>query len=113
LIRPALYGSYHRIWPVAAEAGEDEPGAPPCVGEADIVGPICGSGGFFAKEGSFPQGEARDLVAGFTPGASGMSMAAHYNSHPRPAEVLVDGAAWKTIRRRETYDDLVAPEILD
>lgn len=113
LIRPALYGSYHRIWPVAAEAAEDDPGTPPYAGEADIVGPICESGDFFAKERSFPEVKAGDLISVFTAGAYGMTMASNYNSHPRPVEVLVDGASWRVIRRRETYDDLVAPEIVD
>lgn len=113
LIRPSLYGSYHRIWPVAAPAAEDEPGAPPAAGEADVVGPICESGDFFAKDRPFPEVHAGDLLAVFSAGAYGMSMASNYNSQPRPVEVLVDGASWRVVRRRETYDDLVAPELVD
>jgi diaminopimelate decarboxylase len=113
LIRPALYGSYHRIWPVAAGAAEDEPGAPALAGEADIVGPICESGDFFAKDRAFPEVSPGDLLAVFSAGAYGMSMASNYNSHPRPVEVLVDGAGFRVIRRRETYDDLVAPEMVE
>jgi diaminopimelate decarboxylase len=113
LIRPSLYGSYHRIWPVAAAAGEDEPGAPPLEGEADIVGPICESGDFFAKDRPFPAVKEGDFLAVFSAGAYGMSMASNYNSQPRPAEVLVDGAQVRLIRRRETYDDLVAQEVVD
>jgi diaminopimelate decarboxylase len=111
LIRPSLYGSYHRIWPVAAAAEEGEPGAPEAVGEADIVGPICESGDFFAKDRRFPEVKAGDLLAVFSAGAYGMSMASNYNSRPRAAEVLVDGAGWRVVRRRETYDDLIAAEV--
>jgi diaminopimelate decarboxylase len=113
LIRPSLYGSYHRIWPVEAAAAEDAPGAPAYAGEADIVGPICESGDFFAKDRPFPAVKAGDLLAVFSAGAYGMSMASNYNSHPRPAEILVDGAGFKVIRRRETYDDLVAAEVVE
>jgi len=113
LIRPSLYGSYHRIWPVAAAAAEGDPGAPPLAGEADIVGPICESGDFFAKDRPFPAVKAGDLVAVFSAGAYGMSMASNYNSHPRPAEILVDGKSYTLIRRRETFDDLIAAEVID
>lgn len=113
LIRPSLYGSYHRIWPVEAAAAEEAPGAPPYSGEADIVGPICESGDFFAKDRPFPAVKAGDLVAIFSAGAYGMSMASNYNSHPRPAEILVDGKGFKVIRKRETYDDLVAAELVE
>jgi diaminopimelate decarboxylase len=111
LIRPALYGSFHRIWPVAAGGLEGEPGAPPLAGEADIVGPICESGDFFAKDRPFPEVAAGDLLAVFSAGAYGMSMASNYNSQPRPVEVLVDGARRRVVRRRETYDELVAAEV--
>jgi len=111
LIRPSLYGSYHRIWPVAAAAAEGDPGAPAVIGEADIVGPICESGDFFAKDRPFPAVKAGDLVAIFSAGAYGMSMASNYNAHPRPPEVLVDGAAHALVRRRETYEDLVQGEV--
>jgi diaminopimelate decarboxylase len=113
LIRPSLYGSYHRIWPVEAAANEEDPGAPPYAGDADIVGPICESGDFFAKDRPFPVVKAGDLIAIFSAGAYGMSMASNYNSHPRPAEIIVDGTKFNVVRRRETYDDLVAPEVMD
>jgi len=113
LIRPALYGSWHRVWPVAAAAAEGDPGAPETAGLADIVGPICESGDFFAKDRPFPAVRAGDLIAVFTAGAYGFSMASNYNSHPRPPEVLVEGASFRPIRRRETYDDLIAAEVLD
>ena len=79
----------------------------------DVVGPVCESGDFLAKDRRLPPVERGDLLATFSAGAYGMSMASNYNSHPRPAEILVDGKGFKVIRRRETYDDLVAPEVLE
>ena len=113
LVRPALYGSYHRIWPVAAQAGEGEAGAPEYAGQAEIVGPICEVGDFLGHRRPFPAVRPGDLLAVFTAGAYGMSMSSNYNSRPRPAEVLVDGPKMRVIRRRETYDDLVAAELVE
>jgi len=115
LIRPALYGSYHHIWPV--EPGEDF--APPqrtCdepmpgTEVVDVVGPICESGDFLGKGRHLPPVARGDLLAVFGAGAYGMTMASEYNSFPRPAEVLVEGDRPRLIRRRGTYEDLVAPE---
>jgi diaminopimelate decarboxylase len=115
LIRPALYGSYHHVWPV--DPGEDfspdqrvrdEPF--PGTEVVDVVGPICESTDFFAKERHLPPSKRGDLLAVFSAGAYGMSMASEYNSFPRPAEVLVEGDRARLIRRRGTYADLVAPE---
>jgi diaminopimelate decarboxylase len=116
LIRPTLYDSFHRIWPA-----EPAPGlpAPPEDYEADIagtarhdvVGPVCESGDFLAKDRRLPPLKRGDLLATFSAGAYGMSMASNYNSRPRAAEVLVDGETHRLIRRRETYDDLIRPEI--
>lgn len=109
LIRPSLYGSYHRIWPVethlpfTADEGEDTP-------PADIVGPICESGDFLAKDRPLPAVEEGKLLAVFGAGAYGMTMSSNYNARPRAAEIMVDGAKWTVARRRETYEDLVAPE---
>jgi diaminopimelate decarboxylase len=116
LIRPTLYDSFHRIWPAEPPAGFP---APPEDYEADIagavkqdvVGPVCESGDFLAKDRRLPLLHAGDLLATFSAGAYGMSMASNYNSRPRAAEVLVDGATHRLIRRRETYEDLVRPEI--
>lgn len=114
LIRPALYGAYHFIWPV--EAGSF---APPHRAEkqafdgllaCDVVGPVCESGDFLAKDRALPPLRSGDLVAVFTAGAYAMSMASNYNSRPRAAEVLVNGATPRLIRRRETYAELVAAE---
>ncbi len=113
LIRPALYGSYHRIWPVKTSLpvdAYDDPG-----GEGgqivDVVGPVCESGDFFAKGRRLPDLSEGDLLAVFSAGAYGMTMGSNYNSRPRPCEVLIDGAEYRVIRRRETYDDLIRGEV--
>ena len=115
LIRPALYGSYHHIWPV--EAGEDFAPVQRTCDEAfpgtevvDVVGPICESGDFFGKDRHLPPVARGDALAVFSAGAYGMTMASEYNAFPRPAEVLVENDEARLIRRRGTYDDLVAPE---
>jgi diaminopimelate decarboxylase len=116
LIRPALYGAYHFIWPVEASArvpadrGPEQPfdGLAAC----DVVGPVCESGDFLAKDRRLPTDIRRgDLLAIFTAGAYAMSMANQYNSRPRGAEVLVEGGQARLIRRRETIDDLIGPEM--
>ena len=116
LLRPALYESFHRIWPVAVPPGLP---APPVDFEAaipgteawDVVGPVCESGDFLAKDRALPRLERGDLVATFSAGAYGMVMASNYNTRPRAAEVLVSGADARLARRRETYDDLVLQEL--
>jgi diaminopimelate decarboxylase len=115
LIRPALYGSYHHIWPVEpagglvpAERTRDE--ALPGTETVDVVGPICESADFLGLDRHLPPVARGDLLAVFSAGAYGMTMASEYNALPRPAEVLVEGAAARLIRRRGTYEDLVAPE---
>jgi diaminopimelate decarboxylase len=75
------------------------------------VGPICESGDFLAQDRLLPPLARGDLLCVFTAGAYGMVMASHYNAAPKPPEVLVDGSRWRVIRRRETYSDLVAPEL--
>lgn len=116
LIRPALYGSFHFIWPARVsrmhlpETREQEmslPGLELC----DVVGPICESSDFLAKDRRLPPLVRGDLLAVFSAGAYGMVMASHYNSHPLPAEVLVSGSHASVIRSRETYDDLVSREL--
>ena len=76
----------------------------------DVVGPICESGDYLAKARPLPQTKRGDLLAVFTAGAYGFAMSSNYNNRPRAAEVLVDGGTHKVIRRRETYEDLVALE---
>lgn len=115
LLRPALYGAYHFVWP--AHPGSDW--VPPHHGAdlklsgtqcVDVVGPVCESADFLAKDRWLPPVQAGDLLAVFTAGAYGAVMSSQYNSRARAAEVLVEGAAMRLIRRRETYDDLVAAE---
>ncbi|HEY3302576.1 MAG TPA: diaminopimelate decarboxylase [Candidatus Binatia bacterium] len=104
LIRPALYGSYQAIRPVADKKSETI--------VADVVGPICESGDFFAKDREVPRPEPGDLLAVMSAGAYGFTMASNYNSHPRPAEVLVDGDKFYVVRRRESLEDLISGETI-
>jgi diaminopimelate decarboxylase len=117
LIRPALYESFHRIWPVTVPAGFPTPPDDfdaPIAGTMlwDVVGPVCESGDFLAKDRRLPPLELGALVAVFSAGAYGMVMASNYNTRPRAAEVLVSGAQPRLVRRRETYEDLLGPERL-
>ncbi len=116
LIRPSLYESFHRIWPVVAAPGlpappDDYEAAIPGTEHWDVVGPICESGDFLAKDRSLPQLGRGDLIATFSAGAYGMVMASNYNTRPRAAEVLVDCGESRLVRRRETYEDLVSQEL--
>src|SRR4051812_380117 len=116
LIRPTLYDSFHRIWPVAPAANvpcppDDYEAVIPNTAPCDIVGPICESGDFLAKNRSLPPLQRGDLLATFSAGAYGMAMSSNYNGRPRAAEVLVSGTSHRLIRRRETYADLVRAEV--
>jgi diaminopimelate decarboxylase len=105
LIRPALYHAHHEILPVRQPSGKRTI-------TADIVGPVCESGDFFARDRAIAQVKPGDLVALLDAGAYGMTQASNYNSRPRPAEVLVEGTRVTLARRRETMRDLLAQEIL-
>jgi diaminopimelate decarboxylase len=105
LIRPALYHAHHEIIPIKQSAGKSTL-------TADIVGPVCESGDFFARDRILPPVKPNDLVLLLDAGAYGMSQTSNYNSRPRPAEVLIHNATTKLIRRRETMRDLLAPELL-
>ena len=116
LIRPTLYGSFHRIWPVAPAAGlpappDDYEVEIPGTHAQDVVGPVCESGDFLAQGRWLPPLGRGELLATFSAGAYGMSMSSNYNSRPRAAEVLVEGNKHRLIRRRETFEDLVRAEI--
>jgi diaminopimelate decarboxylase len=104
LIRPALYGSYQAIQPVVEDGGGKV--------VADIVGPICESGDFFAKDREIARPKRGDLLAVMSAGAYGFTMASNYNSHPKPPEILVDGDKYYIIRSRETLDDLIRGETI-
>jgi len=104
LIRPALYGSYQAIRPVAQNKAETI--------TADVVGPICESGDFFAKDREIARPKRGDLLAVMSAGAYGFTMASNYNSHPKPPEILVDGDQYYVVRKRETLDDLINGEVI-
>jgi len=116
LIRPTLYDAFHRVWPVnprdeVPECPADFEAAIPGTVVQDVVGPVCESGDYLAKGRNLPVLRRGDLMAVFSAGAYGMSMASNYNSRCRAAEVLVDGNEYRLIRRRERYEDLVAAEV--
>ena len=102
LIRPSLYGAFHEIVPAEVRRGP--------VQKADIVGPVCETGDFFARDRELPQTEEGDLLAILDAGAYGMALSSNYNTRYRPAEVLVEGSKAKLIRRRETFKDLTIAE---
>jgi diaminopimelate decarboxylase len=106
LIRPALYQAHHEIVPVAQPRGSAANIT------ADIVGPVCESGDFFARDRTIAKVKSGDLVLLLDAGAYGMALSSNYNTRARPAEVLVDGADAQLIRRRETMKDLLGPEML-
>ena len=115
LIRPTLYEAWQFIWPTKV----DEQFIPPKRAKeldiaglevSEIVGPICETGDYLAKDRPIPPVQRGDLLAVFSAGAYGMVMASHYNAMPKPPEVMVGGDAFLTIRRRESYEDLVAAE---
>ncbi len=104
LIRPALYGAFHEIIPVK-QSGER------ATEVVDVVGPVCETGDFFARDRALPHVEEGDLLAILDAGAYGMVLASNYNTRPRPAEVLVSGKSVKVIRRREKIADLMRAEL--
>lgn len=102
LLRPSLYGAYHEIVPVRANSKSTQ--------TVDVVGPVCETGDFFARDRELPELHEGDLIALLDAGAYGMSLASNYNTRGRAAEVLVDGRKAKLVRRRETTKDLLAAE---
>lgn len=116
LIRPALYGSEHFVYPAKLPTGSPAPQRrldfiPDGGGTVDIVGGVCETSDFLATGRVLPAMQRGDLLAVFSAGAYGFVMASQYNSRPRCAEVLAGGEQFRTIRRRETYDDLLAAEL--
>jgi len=102
LIRPALYQAWHEIMPVNRKDGPVE--------KADVVGPICESSDFLAKDRDLPRFSRGELIAVMSAGAYGFTMASNYNSRPKPPEVLVDGSDYSVVIQRQSYEDLVAGE---
>ena len=103
LPRPALYGAWHPVEAVAPRRGKKT--------MADVVGPVCESGDFLARQRYLPPLQRGDLLAVLKAGAYGFAMSSQYNSRPRAAEVLVEGGKARLARRRETYEDLTRGEL--
>jgi diaminopimelate decarboxylase len=103
LLRPALYGAFHRVEPVVIRGR--------AAVRVDVVGPVCESGDFLARDREIETVEPGDLVALRDAGAYGMTMASNYNMRPRAAEVLVEEGRARLVRRRETFEDLVGTEV--
>ena len=98
LLRPSLYNAYHQIVPLKLQTYDHE--------KVDVVGPICETGDFFARDRLLNKVKRDDFVAVMTTGAYGFSLSSNYNGRPRPAEVLVNGDRVRVIRERETIDRL-------
>ena len=102
LVRPVLYDAHHEIVPAR------QTGGPKFI--ADVVGPVCETGDFLARDREMPEVFPGDLLAVCTAGAYGFVQACNYNARPRPAEVLVENGNWRVVRRRESFEDLVRGE---
>ena len=102
LIRPALYSAHHEILPLRQRPVRSV--------RVDVVGPVCETGDFLARDRDLPEVFPGDVLAVATAGAYGFSQASNYNARCRPAEVLVEGERWRVIRKRESYDDLIRGE---
>jgi diaminopimelate decarboxylase len=107
LIRPALYGATHAITRVTAAERDSEKAEP-----ADVVGPVCESGDFFARDWPLPEVKAGDLLVVWTTGAYGFVQSSNYNARLRPPEILVEGKRFRVIRRRQNFSDLIRGEEL-
>jgi diaminopimelate decarboxylase len=103
LLRPGLYNAYHEIWPVQRNTEETF--------TVDVVGPICETTDFLARNRNMPIVDRGDLLAVMGAGAYGFSLSSNYNSRPRPAEVLLESSTYRIIRQRESYEDLIRGEI--
>lgn len=102
LMRPALYGAFHRIAAITTRPGPEV--------ACDIVGPVCESSDVFGRDRHMPPLEPGDFVAVLDAGAYGSAMASNYNRRPLPPEVLIDGGQWRVVRRRQTIDEMLALE---
>jgi diaminopimelate decarboxylase len=109
LIRPALYDAYHPIVPVRKPAGRRGSGddSQPATAVVDVVGPVCETGDYLARERPLPPLTPGDLLAVLQAGAYGFAMSSNYNGRLRPAEVLVSGQQFHVIRQRQTYQSLL------
>ncbi|HVN88511.1 MAG TPA: diaminopimelate decarboxylase [Candidatus Binataceae bacterium] len=105
LIRPVLYEAFHDIRPVIKRDDRK-------IVNGDVVGPVCESGDFFARERDMPEAQSGDLLAVMSAGAYGFVMSSNYNSRPRPAEVIVNGSDYTVVRERDTFEDIIRGEKL-
>jgi len=103
LTRPSLYGAFHEILPVQKTERQEQ--------QVDVVGPICETGDFMARDRLLPEARQGDLLAIMSSGAYGFTMSSNYNSRPRVAEVMVEGEQSYLIRKREEYEDLTHGEM--
>jgi len=103
-MRPSLYNAYHEIIPLKKTSSKKV--------KVDVVGPICESGDFFAKDRMLPKLNKDDLIAIMGAGAYGYVMASNYNVRGRPAEVMVKGSIFETVKTRETFNDLTRGETI-
>ncbi len=101
LLRPSLYNAYHKVEVLGKSGGESK---------ADVVGPVCESGDFLAKDRILPKTEHNDLILVYSAGAYGFVMSSNYNSRSRPVEIAIEDGKDRVIRERETFDDLIAKE---
>lgn len=104
LVRPALYAAHHEIVPVLRDGSRKR-------ATIDVVGPVCESGDFLARDRVMAEAREGELLAVLDAGAYGMVLGSNYNTRPRPAEILVDGARVKVIRRRERFEEMVGAEV--
>jgi diaminopimelate decarboxylase len=107
LVRPALYGAHHEIVAVTPRKESEET----ISGVMDVVGPVCETGDFFARDREMPAVGSGDLLAILDAGAYGRSLSSNYNTRGRAAEVLVDGKKARLVRRRESFEDMIRGEI--
>jgi diaminopimelate decarboxylase len=103
LLRPALYQAHHEITPVIEAQSR-------LTMTVDVVGPVCETGDFFARDRNLPVLKAGDLIALRTAGAYGFVLSSNYNSRPRPCELLIDGSTVIVARKRESFEDLIRGE---
>jgi diaminopimelate decarboxylase len=106
LLRPSLYDAYHEVRAVKGETASTGNGS------VDLVGPVCESGDYLARDRELPDAAEGDVLAIMGTGAYGFSMASNYNSRRRPAEVLVREDRWSVVRERENYADLIKGELV-
>jgi diaminopimelate decarboxylase len=112
LMRPSLYGAHHEIVPATPRQNLKGAGRQDAIrGVMDVVGPVCETGDFFARDREMPALIPGDLLAILDAGAYGMSLASNYNTRGRPAEVLVDGKKVRLVRRREDFAEMIRSEI--